>query len=131
MIFSPQSSDTANRYRQIGRKALRAERIARSINSSMQAKPKRSWRLPHLTPKVIALLCALVVIVGVAGFAVQRYYHHQALMAQIKADIKRQGELRAKSMAADACRRKKAEQKADLIGKITYDELYDYGECDK
>lgn len=84
-----------------------------------------------MRPKLIALLCLMLIIVGAIGIGGAQYFTSRAAAAERAAATVRQDKLAAKSMAAEACRRKKAEQKADLIGKVTYDELYDYDECDK
>ncbi len=121
---------TSNRSRRIGRKALQGDRLARALSASQQARPKRSLHLP-LRPRAIAITAAVVISIGVLGFAGSQFYLAQAATAQKAAAVERQSKAKASSLAADACRRKKVEQKADQIGKLTYDELYDYNECDK
>lgn len=119
------------RHRRIGRKVLQADRLARALSATKPKKTKLLWPMSSLRPKVIALVCAIVIGVGAIGFTGSQVYFAQVDKTQKAAAAERQSKLEAKSIAADACRREKAEQKADQIGKITYDELYDYGECEK
>lgn len=122
---------TSIRHRRIGRKVLQADRLARALGTAKHKKTRNVWRAPSLRPKVIALICVIAIGVGALGFGGSQFYFAQVDKTQKAAAIEQQSKLEAKSIAADACRRKKAEQKADQLGKITYDELYDYGECEK
>lgn len=119
------------RRRRIGRKALQADRIARALTATAQKKPRKTWSVPSVRPRLLAVVCAVIIGVSAAGLAASHFYTARAVEAQKAAAVAEQKMLKAKSVAADACRRKKAEQKADQLGKITYDELYDHGECDK
>jgi len=121
----------STRHRKIGRKVLLADRLSNALNDSKIDKSTRIWHFIPLRPKLIALLCLMIIIVGAIGIGGAQYFNSKAEAAQKAATAERQHKLAAKSLAAEACRRKKAEQKADLIGKVTYDELYDYDECDK
>ena len=118
---------TQTRRRQIGRKVLQADRLSQALSST----PKRSRKNIRFTrfiqPKFAAALSVAVIGFAVIGFGAVQFYAGQRLAAQDTASKQE----RAKSISADACRRQKAEQKADLIGKVTYDELYDGDECDK
>lgn len=58
-------------------------------------------------------------------------YNDQVAAAQKVQATEQQRILKANSAEADACRRKKVEQKADQLGKITYDQMYDGNECDR
>ena len=127
--FTPHASSP--RFQRIGRKALQADRLSRALALSNKKSTKRSLRLPTLRKNtILAIGIALVIVLGVSAGGV-RYYTAQAEANKKAALLQQQKDVKEKSSIADACRRKKAEQKADLIGKVTYDELYDYGECDK
>lgn len=128
---TPALQPASIRDRRIGRKVLQADRLARALGASKHKKAGRTWRMPHLKPKLIAVICAITIAVSAFGYAGSQYYLAQKAATQKTAAAKQDAQLQAESVAADACRRKKAEQKADQIGKITYDELYDYGECEK
>ncbi len=119
------------RQRQIGRKVLLADRLSHSLKATQPTKVKQLLGLLQQRPKTIALLCLSVALVGMLSFTGYQFYVAKAEAAQKAAATEKQTKLAKKSIAAEACRRKKAEQKADLIGKVTYDQLYDYDECDK
>ncbi len=118
------------RHRRIGRKALQGDRLARALSASHHAHKKDLWG-KLLRPKAIVVTSAITIVLGAAGFIGSQFYFTQAAATQKAATTEQQNQAKTKSIAADACRRKKVEQKSDLIGKITYDELYDYDECDK
>lgn len=121
----------SRRDRRIGKKALQADRLARALQSSKTSTPKRSRRVPLPKPRNLLIACALLIFIGVAGAVALQYFSSQAAARQKAADLQMQKIVKAKSLAADACRRKKAAEKVEQIGKVTYDELYDHGECDK
>jgi hypothetical protein len=82
-------------------------------------------------PKVVAIACVVILLVSALGVGATRYYNSQAAAAEKVAATAKQKKLEVKNAAAVACRQKKAEEKADQLGKITYDELYDHNACDK
>ena len=124
VILSP------SRTRRIGRKVLQADRIARLLKKP-EAAPKRTWPLPALKPKTYALTGVMLLIVTLIGIGGSRIYLVQVAAAQ-KIEIEKQQKIAEfNSKEADACRRKKTEEKAELVGKVTFDELYDYNECTK
>lgn len=120
------------RHRQIGRKVLKADHLAHALG----ARPKKRSRIalpriPAMRPKLVAAVCAAVLLVAGLGMAGAQYYFAKTAEAQKVAEAKHQVKLRANSIAAEACRRQKLAEKADQIGKITYAELYDGNACDK
>lgn len=119
------------RHRQIGRKVLLADRLSHALGSTESKKANHLLGFLKRRPKTIALTCAVVACAGILGLTTVQFYTTKAEAAQKAAATEKQAKLAKKSIAAEACRRKKAEQKADLIGKVTYDQLYDYDECDK
>lgn len=119
------------RHRRIGRKVLLADKLAHVTNVSTQKSRSKNWRTIFAKPKLAAGVLVGVIAVGVIGFAGMQTYASQqakAKQAEQTAQFTLQKEKAAK---ADACRRAKLEQKSELIGKVTYDELYDGNECDR
>lgn len=88
-------------------------------------------RLPSLSRKQLIAIGLAAVLVSSVAIGAARAYTSYAEAKQREVVKQQEVQLRAKSAAADACRREKAKQKAELIGKVTYNELYDYGACDK
>ena len=119
------------RRRQIGRKVLQADHLNHALNAGKRRSVVPNWKFLLARPRRTAAAGLVVVLVGAVGFGLMSAYQSQATTAQKAAVIQQQNTIRSKSAAAEVCRRQKAEQKADLIGKVTYDELYDYDECDK
>jgi hypothetical protein len=119
------------RRRQIGRKVLLAERVSKLLEADKRAQTKPSRLRFRLNKKLAVVTGVILVVALVGGAAGYQQYARKVSAAKFADMVKQQKALKAKSEAADECRQKKAEQKAHLIGKITYDELYDYGECDK
>lgn len=128
---TPAKQSVSVRRRQIGRKALQADRLARALNASRSQKSKKLLRLPSVQPKILAGTLIAVAIVGIAGITGSQLYMANAAKTERAAAAELQKQLQAQSAAADACRQQKVQQKADQLGKITYDELYDYDSCDK
>jgi hypothetical protein len=119
------------RRRQIGRKVLQAERVSRLLEADKHSQAKSSRLRFRLNKKLAVIVGVILVVASAGGAAGYQHYARKASAAKFADMIERQKALKAKSEAADKCRQEKAEQKAHLIGNITYDELYDYGECDK
>jgi hypothetical protein len=125
------SKTTLPRNRRIGRKVLAADRLAHALNTSTEKKTRKDWRKTFLRSKLVVTALVCVVAFSILGWIASQAYFAQQISVQKAEDLRLAGERKAKAAKADACRRAKLEQKVDLIGKITYDELYDYGECDK
>jgi hypothetical protein len=70
-------------------------------------------------------------VLGALGVTVLHSYSTRLADEQKNEAAKQIASQKERAAKADACRRAKAEQKADLIGKVTYDELYDNDECDR
>lgn len=122
-------SQASLRDRRIGRKVLLADRLSHVMGTSIKKRPIVSWSTLR-RPRVVAAFAGAVVVVAVVS-SVAHMYTTQAAATQKAEETKQQQLLRQKSIAADKCRQQKASQKAELIGKVTYDELYDKNECDK
>ena len=120
------------RHRKVGRKVLSADRLNRALETKNK-KTMFSWlrRVQSIRPRTIALVCTAILVVSAVTFGGIQVYLGQVADSEKAAAAARRDELEAKRVAADACRRKKLEEKADQIGTITYDELYNHGECDK
>jgi len=119
------------RNRRFGKKVLLADRLAHALNPTTPTPARRSWSLPTINRKLAVTICILLAVVGGIGFGGSQLYLAKVTASQEAAAVKERAAQQAKSRAADACRREKAKLKADQIGKVTYDELYDYDECDK
>lgn len=125
------SKTTSPRNRRIGRKVLAADQLAHALGGSTAKKTRKDWHKTFLQPKLVVPALVCVIVVGILGWIASQAYFAQQASVQKAEDQRLSDQQRAKAVKADACRRAKLEQKADLIGKITYDELYDHGECDK
>ena len=126
------SERTSVRHRKIGRRVIRADHLNRALETKNK-KTMLSWlrHVPSIRPRTIALTGMAILVVTAATFGGLQIYLGQVAASEKAATAERQDELEAKRVAADACRRQKLEEKADQIGTITYDELYNHGECDK
>ncbi len=70
---------------------------------------------------------AVFCMLGTAGYAYYQQVRAKELQAAAKVSEER---ARVASEKSDECRQQKVAAKADLIGKVTFDELYDYTVCD-
>ena len=119
------------RHRKIGKKVLFADRLSHAMRPRKSRLESFKDRLPTLSRKQVIVMGVAVVVISSAALGAVRAYTSYAEAKQREVVKQQEVLLKAKSAAADACRREKAQQKAELIGKVTYDELYDYGACDK
>jgi len=123
--------DSAINHRRIGRKALLADRLSHAVGNKkdddLSAKIKRLLS----NPKKAALVGSAIVIVVSLALTGTKLVNDQVATAQSIQAATTQRVLKQKSEAADACRRQKFEQKAELVGKVTYDEMYDGNACDR
>ena len=120
-----------HRNRRLGRKTLQADKLS-SVLAKSQPKQNQLSRLLKVPSARTALaITAGVVVLLSVGAVAYSMHSDQVATAEKKAAAIQNVKLKAKSDAADACRRQKAQEKSELIGKVTYDELYDYGACDK
>lgn len=124
-------SQPSLRHRKIGKKVLFADRLSHALRPKKTRRESLKDRLPSLSRKQLITIGLAAVIVSSVAFGAIRAYTSYAEAKQREVVKQQEVQLKAKSAAADACRREKAQQKAELIGKVTYDELYDYGACDK
>lgn len=119
------------RPRRIGRKALQADRLSRILTKHNSSKFDVANKFIRVHRVKLTAVSLAVIIFGIVGsFGIQAY-NAQQVAAQKAEAAKAQDIARQKSISADECRQKKAEEKSELIGKVTYDELYDGNECDK
>jgi hypothetical protein len=123
--------EAALQYRRIGRKALFADRLNRAVGPAQKKTSFFPWQLPNISVKAMVLTAFAVVTLSGLGFGGSQFYFAQAAANEKAAALKEQKIAKEKSAAADACRRKKVEEKADQIGKLTYDQLYDNDSCDR
>ena len=118
--------------RRIGKKAMALSRTSLLLERKMNAAPKQRRKVAFIwrpTRVHYALFAGLVVffMIGTAGYAY--YQQQQAKERQAAAKVEEE-RARVASQKSDECRQQKVAAKADLIGKVTYDELYDYSVCD-
>lgn len=115
-------------HRRIGKKILSCSRTATLLYGELKQK---KWQLPkvRLTKKHVAIACGVALLIAASGVGYKVYDNYQIEQRRIAAEEKsvRDASARAKS---NECRAQKVAAKADQIGKITYDELYDYTVCD-
>lgn len=121
----------AVRHRRIGRKVLLADRLARAVAPNTQKRRNKDWRVIFAKPKLAASIVIGVLVVGALTFTGMQAYSAQQAEARQAEATEKFALQKEKAAEADACRRAKIEQKADLVGKVTYDELYDGNECNK
>lgn len=128
------------KIKRIGQKAISCGRVHSAIEARLPATkaasskkrkvPKISFRIPQLSYIQLGFLGAACVVLLVSGVGYYFYDREQdkarAVAEQQKLELDREAE-----KIASECRRKKAAEKADQIGLLTYDQLYDYDECDK
>lgn len=115
--------------RQIGRKVLRADHLQHSLQRTHTPTRRPAWAARLLQPKLAAgIIVSIGLIVIASSFGLQ-LYGAQAAKAEQAAEQIRQEKAVADSKIAEACRRQKVKEKADQIGTITYEQLYD-GACE-
>lgn len=128
------------KIKRIGQKAISCSRVHSAIEDCMPSVksaagkkrilPKIHLRMPRFTFFRLAILGAasIVLVAGAAGY----YYYdlEQEKTRAIAEEAVRKRNTEIEKIASE-CRRQKAIEKADQIGLLTYDELYDYDECDK
>lgn len=129
MISTKKPSESSSRQRNIGRTSLKADRLASLLETKTPQKRAHAWRLPHVQRKVAIGVCAVLVLVSAVSVGGMHLYTSKQIADQKALAIIQQAKERSNNIAADACRQKKAAEKANLIGKVTYDELYDFNEC--
>ena len=124
-------SDVHLRQRRVGKKALQSDRISKALGMPVPAKPKGVLHRFNMRPRTVAISAAVVLVVLVAGTIGSKILVDQAAAAEKVQLAEQQKITKRKDDAARACRLEKATQKSDLIGRVTFDELYDKNECNK
>lgn len=125
--------------RRIGRKAMACGRMDVAIRSkigddpAVSSKSRRKLSFAPVTAfaKRHALPLAIVGAVMIAGFGGYNIFTYQQRVREAEQQKKYEAERMAAHKRIVECERRKAEQKPELIGKVTYDELYDYGACNE
>ena len=118
--------------RRIGKKAMALSRTSLLLERKMSVthKQRRKFTFTWRPTRVhYALFAGLVVFfaIGTAGYV---YYQQQQANERQAAAKVEQERARVASQKSDECRQLKVVVIVDLIGKGTYDELYDYSVCD-
>ena len=122
------------RRRRIGKKVLACNRIARVLERTTGASAKKKQqKTPRFKPtklQVLVTSASIVVVTLVVGGGYTLFHNYQ-VEQQKQAAAANAIRVEAAEAKSAECRAKKAEEKADQIGMITYDELYDYKSCDQ
>lgn len=119
--------------RRIGKKAIFYGRLATSLGvESSEKKHKTSIlvRIKNFHPSkkqaVIALSSLLVVSLVTAGLVI---YHNKQVADEQNAALIEQQRVDKQNASAQVCYKQKLKEKASMLGKITYDQLYDGNSC--
>lgn len=125
------------KIKRFGQKAVSCGRVQTALEARMPKaatkKPKRKLRRPtfhmpvlsRLQIAIIGAACVVLVVSGVGYYFYEQEQSKQRAIAE-EARLEREQEIEKR---ANECRKQKAIEKADQIGLLTYDQLYDYDEC--
>lgn len=130
------SPKRADRQR-LGKKALFYARVAPALGVAGNATKQRTRRAKQLVTRarnfrptrrqIMAMTgAALVVCLVVAGIVMYRQKQQADAATAAKAEAAR---VEKQSAAAQLCYQKKTTEKQNMLGKITYDQLYDGNAC--
>jgi hypothetical protein len=120
------------KLRRIGKKVIFYHRVAPALGAVSKPKEKRSWisavKSFRPTKKQLIITAAAVVVIGIiaaVGIIVdqKKQADEKAAAATEAARIERV------NAAAQVCYQKKMKEKAAMLDKITYDQLYDGDSC--
>lgn len=126
------------RLQRLGKKAIFYGRIATALGVNYAAAPvKKPTKVAVAYAKakayrptrkhMLATTCAVVlVIAGVFGNSVYQAQRVAAEKAAAKAAYEKQAKINA---AAQECYKQKTAQKRQMLGKVTFDQLYDGDSC--
>lgn len=128
------------KIKKFGQKAISCGRVHSALEARLphlktskkekRKTPKISFRLPQLSHMQRAFIGAACVVLLISGTGYYFYDREQDKIRAIDEQEQLQRDQEAEKIASE-CRRQKAVEKADQIGLLTYDQLYDYDECDK
>lgn len=128
------------KIKRIGQKAIHCGRVFTALEARLpkaavttkkkRTRPKLSFRIPNLSRMQLAFIGAACVVLLVSGTGYYFYDQEQDKARAIAEEKQLERDQEAEKIASE-CRRQKAVEKADQIGLLTYDQLYDYDECDK
>ena len=118
--------------RRIGKKAMTLCRTSLLLERKLAAVPKlrRKLTISWRPTRVHYALFASFAVVGMLGTAGYAYYQQQQTESLQAAAAVAEDRARAASQKSDDCRKQKVAAKSELLGKVTFDELYDYSVCD-
>ncbi|QQS22130.1 hypothetical protein IPM09_01120 [Candidatus Saccharibacteria bacterium] len=118
--------------KRIGKKTMSIYRTSALLEKkSVQNKPRRTLRLPSWRPSRRQYIIATTILVfGLMSSGAYLYWRGEQDKASRAAERAQQERARQASIKSNECRKQKLAAKADQLGKITYDELYDYTVCD-
>lgn len=122
----------AQLMRRIGKKAIFYGRMASALGVPAYAAPKVSFFKKvkgfHPTRRQIIVTACLIILA--AGGVTGGYFYQEHRKAQAYAAAKAEAERAAKANAvAQECYQKKTTEKSSMLGKITFDQLYDGDSC--
>lgn len=119
--------------KRIGKKAIFYGRVAASLGVVGAEKDKRLSifkRLRAFRPtkkQTVVALIALLVVGLVSGGLVM--YQNKKVADENAAAVAEQQKVEKQNAAAQVCYKQKLKEKASMLGKITYDQLYDGNAC--
>ncbi|MFZ1258375.1 MAG: hypothetical protein WAQ25_02800 [Candidatus Saccharimonas sp.] len=120
------------RARRIGKKAIVCGRTLTAIERKLpKPKKRRTPKLPVIRmtrARYAGLIGALLLTIGGTG-GYMAYSSFRANQQRIAEQEKVERDRKA-SIKSNECRQQKLAAKKEQLGKITYDELYDYTVCD-
>ena len=124
------------RARRLGKKAIFYGRVAHALgivpgqNRDMAKKPTLFAKVKSFKPtkkQLVVVACSVLLIIG-AGFGWNAYSNK--LIADEKAAIKAEAlRVEKQNAIAQECYKQKTTEKTDMLGKITFDQLYDGDAC--
>ena len=124
------------RARRLGKKAIFYGRVAHALGAvpeqshAKSQKPSLLAKLKTFRPtkkQVVVAVCSVFIIAG-AGFGWSAY--SDKLIADEKAAIKAEAlRVEKQNSIAQECYRQKTTEKTAMLGKITFDQLYDGDAC--
>lgn len=125
------------KIKRLGKKAIFYGRIASALGVACSDKQASKGRIATLCARakafrpsrrqLITACCAVIVVgAGVAGNSVYQSQRAAAAKAAAKAENERMERVNA---AAQECYKKKTADKQQMLGKVTFDQLYDGDSC--
>ncbi len=128
---SPPLSPEQAHKRRIGKKVLSASRMSVILQKRLGNMKSAGIAKIRIAKKYIVLATVLALILTTTGIVGYNTYSNHVAQQAAAAAKTQQLEEEAALLKASQCRAQKAVEKSDKLGKITYDQLYDFDECNK